>query len=336
MTSNEPGDGPNPGDPAEDATQADWSVGAPQGLPPAQSLPPSAMPPAGEPPAGPPPGPASGAPAGPPSAPAPGYVPPPGYAPAPAPGYAPGYAPATAPGMAWAPPPEVLAGPGAGGLEYASAGARFAAWLVDRLILFIVGAVIGLIAFALIAGTVDWTEVINSRAGLRRTDFGPFLAASVAASLVGLAIELLYFVFLWTSRSRATLGMRLLNLQVANAADGATLTRGQAVRRWVGLGALLGLLQYVPIIAAFAGLIQLLWAVILLGTVATSPTKQGLHDRFAGSVIVNPRGGSSNAFLIGCLALVGFVVLGIVVGFLALIFLGSQVSDILRDYGNSI
>ena len=340
MTSDEPGSGPNAGDPGEDATQADWQIGAPQGLPPAQSLPPSAMPPAGpppagQPPAGPPPGP-SGTPAAPPSSP-----PPPGYAPAPgtapAPGYAPGYAPATAPGMAWAPPPEVVAGPGVGGLEYAGALPRFVAWIVDGLILGLIGLLFAAGALVLFAGSINWAEVARpgySHIGV--SNGGPLFAGLLLAAVIGALVELAYFVFFWTSGARATLGMRLLRLQVANAADGATLTTGQAVRRWIALGQWLGLLGYVPILGAFSGLIQLLWYLILLGTTVTSPTKQGAHDRFAGSVVVQPRGGSSNGLVVGCLLIIGLLVVLPIVAIVALIFLGSQVSNILVDVGNSV
>jgi hypothetical protein len=130
--------------------------------------------------------------------------------------------------------------------------------------------------------------------------------------------------------------MRLLNLQVANAADGATLTTGQAVRRWIGLGQWLGLLGYVPVLGAFSGLVQLIWYLVLLGTTVSSPTKQGVHDRFAGSVVVQPRGGSSNGLIVGCLLIIGFLVILPLIAIVALIFLGSQVSGILEDVANSV
>ena len=47
----------------------------------------------------------------------------------------------------------------------------------------------------------------------------------LATTLIGLAINAAYFVLQWSSGARATLGMRLLSLQVGNAADGTTLTR---------------------------------------------------------------------------------------------------------------
>jgi hypothetical protein len=46
--------------------------------------------------------------------------------------------------------------------------------------------------------------------------------------------------------------------------------------------------------AGFSGTALLLWSIVLLVTTAVSPTKQGLHDRFANSAIVQPIGGSSS------------------------------------------
>jgi uncharacterized RDD family membrane protein YckC len=332
MTSNEPGGGPTPGDPGEDATQADWSIGAPQGLPPAQSLPPSTTPPAAQPPAGPPPGPGSGTPPGPPATP-----PPPGYAPAP--GYAPGYAPSTAPGMAWAPPPEVIAGPGTGGLEYAGALPRLVAWIVDVVILAVVGWIILAILFAVFAGSVNWTDAffparVSGPGALARN--GSFYVAVFVGGLLSLGIQLLYFALQWSSGARATLGMRLLKLQVANAADGATVTRGQAVRRWIALGQWLSLFGSIPGVGPLISLVAFIWDLVILVTTATSPTKQGFHDRFADTVVVQPRGGSSNGLIVGCLVILGFLVIVPIIAIVALIFLGSQVSSILEDVANSV
>jgi hypothetical protein len=42
--------------------------------------------------------------------------------------------------------------------------------------------------------------------------------------------------------------------------------------------------------ARAVGLAQLVWAIVLLISTTTSPTKQGLHDRFANSAVVRPAG----------------------------------------------
>jgi uncharacterized RDD family membrane protein YckC len=78
-------------------------------------------------------------------------------------------------------------------------------------------------------------------------------------------------------------------MQVGNAADGATLTMEQAVKRWLALGGIFALAQLLQPLAALGilvGLAGIVWAIVLLVTTAQSPTKQGLHDQFAGSVVV--------------------------------------------------
>ena len=239
--------------------------------------------------------------------------------------------------MAWAPPPEAYAGPAGSTLEYAGALPRFVAWLVDGLILGIIGFFLLAGAFVLFAGTIDWSEI--ARPGITRTgalETGTLFIGIIAASVVGALIELGYFVFFWTSGAKATLGMRLLRLQVANAADGATLTTSQAVRRWIALGQWISLLTYVPILGAFAGLVQLVWYLVVLFTTVSSPTKQGVHDRFAGSVVVQPRGGSSNGLIIGCLLIIVLLLVLPILAIVALIFLGANVSGILEDVANSV
>jgi uncharacterized RDD family membrane protein YckC len=239
--------------------------------------------------------------------------------------------------MTWAPPPEVYAGPAGSSLEYAGALPRFVAWFIDGLILGIIGFILLGGAFVLFAGSINWSELARpgfSRVGF--TDAGPIFLGILVATLLGALIQLGYFVFFWTGGAKATLGMRLLRLQVANAVDGATLTLSQAVRRWIGLGQWLSLLSYVPILGALSGLLQLVWYLVLLFTTVSSPSKQGVHDRFAGSVIVQPRGGSSNGLVFGCVLILVLLLVLPIIAIVALIFLGSQVSTILDNVGTSV
>jgi uncharacterized RDD family membrane protein YckC len=238
--------------------------------------------------------------------------------------------------MAWAPPAATLPG-----IEYGGALPRFVAYLVDGLILGVIGLLLSIPAWVIAFGSVDWSSFARSSVAANRYSgvdmFGTgFLVAALIASLIALVIQALYFVLLWTSGARATLGMRLLGLQVANAADGRTITRGQAFRRWLALGQWLGFIAYVPVVGVVSGLIQFVWDLVILGSTATSATKQGVHDRIADTVVVQPRGGSGNAWVVGCLVIVAFFVLIAVVSIVALIFLGGQISGILKDAGNSV
>jgi uncharacterized RDD family membrane protein YckC len=238
--------------------------------------------------------------------------------------------------MAWAPPAATLPG-----IEYGGAFPRFVAYLVDGLILGVIGLLLSIPAWIVAFGSVDWSSLVrNSVAADRYSGIdmfgGGFLVASLIASLIGLVIQALYFVLLWTSGARATLGMRLLGLQVANAADGATITRGQALLRWLALGQWLGLLAYVPVVGTVIGLLQFVWDLVILGSTAASQTKQGVHDRVAETVVVQPRGGSGNPWVVGCLVIIAALAIGAIVSILALIFLGSNISGILEDVGRSV
>ncbi|OGO57736.1 MAG: hypothetical protein A2V85_18445 [Chloroflexi bacterium RBG_16_72_14] len=148
-----------------------------------------------------------------------------------------------------------------------------------------------------------------------------------------IGIEFLYFVGLWTSSSRATLGMRLMKLQIGNAFDGRTLTMTQAVTRWLALGLPFQATGFVPQLAAIAGLAGL-WTLVLLISTAVSPTRQGVHDRIANSAIVQPIAASTPA--VACLVLVLLLVLVPLIAIVALILLGSQVSAILSAVGESV
>lgn len=288
-----PNDGKDPGGPG-DETRTDW---------------PGLTPPA--------PGPA--VPPGPPAA----DMPPdqaPGSQPLPPPPTGAGAPPAPwqpgAPGtpVAWTPATSGTsryAVPGAPGLEYAGAGPRFVAYVVDVFILGILGMIV-LFVLAMIL---------------------PDPARTPVYAALSLLVHAAYFVVSWTSSGRATPGMRLLKLQVGNAFDGNPMTSSQAVRRWFAYGVWLSTFGLVLDVVAPVGLVGFVWWLVLLITTASSPTKQGIHDRFANTAVVRPQGGSSTALVLGCILLI--VVLP-VVAIIGLIFLGSQVSEILSAVGDSV
>ena len=144
---------------------------------------------------------------------------------------------------------------------------------------------------------------------------------------MGLAVSALYFIGSWSGGRRATLGQRLLKIQVGNAFDGRPLTLDQAIRRWLGFGEFIWLIGFVPGLAGFSSL-YFLWALVLLITTAASPTKQGLHDRLANSAVVRPVN-AGNGLAISCVVILLILLLIPLLSIVALIFLGSQVSSIL-------
>lgn len=179
--------------------------------------------------------------------------------------------------VAWEEPRPAAEVPGAKGFVYADLPNRIIALIVDSIVVGIIAGVVGIIL-----------GIAGLKAGLL-TSSGTFDAvASIVSAVVVYSIAFAYFWYSWTV-SRATLGMRLLGMQVGNAYDGKTLTTDQALRRALALWGP-GLLSYfftgLPAIGFLISIISLGWVVYLLYTTYSSPTKQGFHDKFANSVVV--------------------------------------------------
>ena len=214
---------------------------------------------------------------------------------------------------------------------FAEVGPRFVAWLVDSVILAFLGAILSAPIYLAFARGVDWEAMFRAaQAGNPFAMDSSLLLASVAGSVVSTVLGLVYFVFLWSSGGRATIGMRILRQQIGNAADGATLSMGQAFKRWLAMGYWVSLLGVVPLLGSVVGLAQLVWWIVLLVTTGSSPTRQGYHDKFATTAIVQT-GPAANPWVVGCLTLVVGLVLSSILAIFALIFLGSQVSEILQQ-----
>ena len=211
--------------------------------------------------------PAGGPPTPPPPEPAPAAAPPPTAAP-----------PAQS---AWQTPPPampsqfqpvaVAAGP-APGVTYADTVARVVAFIIDIVILYI--------PWIIIASVVLAGAFIN---GGGNVIIGLVLGVIYA---IGTAA---YFVYCWT-RLRASIGQRLLSLECVNAADGATLTQEQAIRRWAflfGPYVVSIVANYVfGLLGSLIGLLSFLYVLYLLYTVSQNPKHQGFHDVQAATVVV--------------------------------------------------
>jgi large-conductance mechanosensitive channel len=210
-------------------------------------------------------------PTGGPPSPQPPQAPPP-QAPAPAP------APAPAGGNWNAPPPQsapggfqtnavaVEAGP-APGIAYADLVTRIIALIID-------GFIVGLITFVI--GFIF--NVIGAAAG-----FG--LVTFLVGGVISAVISAIYFVYGWT-RMRASLGQKFLALETVSAADGATLTQDQAIRRWLFLYGPYALVNIIPIVGFFLSFLALLYGLYLLYTASQSPKRQGFHDVQANTVVI--------------------------------------------------
>jgi uncharacterized RDD family membrane protein YckC len=239
-----------------------------------------------------------------------GWTPPPGDA-----STAP---PADGPVVPWsapaAPAAAATVGGTASGLVISRTFPRVVAYFVDVLILGALGL------------------AVSVPLGLYNTDRDPTLAFGVGAALV--VVDLLYFVGLWTSGLRATLGMRLLRLRVLNAATAGSLPINDALLRWLGLTGAIAIIGLVPGIDRYIGLIGGIWLIVLLVTTGSDRLHQGLHDKWARSVVVQPAPGGSGLAFATCLVLV--VVFGILLPVAGIAFYGDQIRDILVEIGNSV
>ena len=207
----------------------------------------------------------------------------------------PGAPAAVGPIVNWAPPPATREVPGAPGLSYADTARRLVAYLVDISIIGIGGLII---------------DALLGEAQARLASSGTsasYLSTSNPVAFVILAfLDAAYFILFWTGGRRATVGQRLLHVQVGNAFDGRALSPGQAVRRWIVLGGIPDVMGFVRPVRGLASVLQALWFLLLVST-ATSPTKQGIHDRFANSAVVAPSGVGRSGVATALLLIVGVV-----------------------------
>ncbi len=218
----------------------------------------------------------------------------------------------------WAPPPGAYSSavPGALGLQYGRTLDRVMAYLLDALIVTIP---VFIVAFLVGTGV---TLGGMGEGGL-----------TLVVGIIGSGIQLLYFVSFWTGNARATLGMRLMKLQIADARTGDTLTVQQGLVRWLALSGALQLLELVPPLLLLGGLLAFVWDLALLATTAASLTKQGLHDRIANTALVQPAGAQTPAVtcLVIAVALFALWVVGAV-----LVLLSTGFSGILSAVGTSV
>jgi uncharacterized RDD family membrane protein YckC len=176
-------------------------------------------------------------------------------------------------------PGSTAPGPTATGFVFADVPNRAIAFIIDAILL----GIIGLVVAGILGGL-----------GLSAGSFNPDLTFNVnpvgvlVQGIINLAISAVYFIYTWTSM-RATIGMRALGMQIGNAGDGGTLTTEQAVRRFLaiwGPNVLAQVLQPIPVVGWIFGLLALVWIIYLIYTTAKSPTKQGWHDVFANTQVV--------------------------------------------------
>ena len=166
--------------------------------------------------------------------------------------------------------------PGPAGYVYGDVPNRSIAYIIDFIVLFIIGIVISAITLAIFGDKVGNVQSVST---LSQLTYQILWYALIAA----------YFWYTWT-KMRATVGMRLLGMQIGHEADGRTIDNNQAMIRIVamfGPGFVAGVVSAFAL--SLAGVVQLvafIWFLALLYTTAKSPTHQGLHDQYAHTMVV--------------------------------------------------
>ncbi len=165
--------------------------------------------------------------------------------------------------------------PGPAGFVYADVPNRTIAMIIDVVAMFFVLLVVGVIAVGIFGYTGDFQQT-------------PSMLATLASAIIGYGIWFAYFGGLWVLQ-RGTLGMRLLGMQIGDQADGRALTWKQGAIRF---GVMFGPQIVVAILSAFVsgagllGWVGFIWLIYVLYSISSSPTKQGIHDKYAGSMVV--------------------------------------------------
>jgi uncharacterized RDD family membrane protein YckC len=191
----------------------------------------------------------------------------------------------TRPGGTWASAPASGPSVGPAGYYYGDVPNRTIALIIDVVVFFVIAIILAVVAIAV--------GLVRAEEGGAATVTG---GGGLISAIIAIVVSAAYFIWSWVSL-RGSPGMRVLGLQVGNETDGATLTWQQAATRWAllfGPWALAQLLGAVaPGLGAVVSVLAFIWLIVLLVTIARSPTKQGLHDQYAHTVVV--KGGRAAA-----------------------------------------
>jgi uncharacterized RDD family membrane protein YckC len=164
----------------------------------------------------------------------------------------------------------------------ASFGRRVGALIIDAFAIGIVAVVIG--AIANVPGLAQTTTLSSGNTG---TTY--MLTNSGWSSLLVAVVSAVYCIGSWLVWA-GTPAQRMLGIHVYRFAGPQALGLEAAALRWVllfGVGSVIGALGVVsPSLQGILGLGQLAWLVVLIVTTTQSPTKQGIHDKYAGSIVV--------------------------------------------------
>jgi uncharacterized RDD family membrane protein YckC len=143
-------------------------------------------------------------------------------------------------------------------VQYAGFGIRFAAVIIDAIILGIISGIVG--------GVLGGFGAVLSQG----SDMGVLLM-SMLGNLVGLVISLSYYIGMLVYHDGATIGKMIVHIKVVSV-DGQPITLGKAIiRETIG--------KWISSIVLCLGYI----------TVAFDAKKQGWHDKIAGTYVIYNR-----------------------------------------------
>lgn len=210
--------------------------------------------------------------------------------------------------------------------------ARLVAWFIDAIIVSLPTTVLTIVLLDYPTMFRDMFEQLSQNPNATPNVALPMTPAYLALVVISLGIHFLYFVGFWTSHGGATPGMRLLAMRVVDAHGGGTLSLEQAAKRWIGIGMWISLLALVPPLVSVAGLAQFGLQFILFLTVATDRRRQGVHDRYAGTIVVRRASSGDGAVAMGCVVLIALaIVSAIIVWALLASFVLPEMRDVLDD-----
>ncbi|MCE5324629.1 RDD family protein [bacterium] len=149
-------------------------------------------------------------------------------------------------------------------MDYAGFGLRFAAYFIDAVLLVFVAYIIGMLTGGTTEPTGSMSGEQNTKAMLEALNGG---ANGVWISNL---INIIYFIGMNTAKG-ATLGKMALGLKIVKA-DGSPIGLGTAIVRYI-----------------MESILAAVTCGLMFISIATSPTKQGWHDRIAGTVVIRSR-----------------------------------------------
>ncbi|KON89293.1 membrane protein YxaI [Sporosarcina globispora] len=160
--------------------------------------------------------------------------------------------------------------------EYGGFWLRFAAYLIDSIIVGIPLAILSIVIFMIFFGTSEAFNMMISDPSYMEAEMtdaeafafmGSYFGALGVTVLVNLVVAVAYFAGLHASKWQGTVGKRLLGLKVTDL-NGNRISFWRALGRYLAMAFLSGIFLIGYIIAAF------------------TEKKQALHDLIASTIVV--------------------------------------------------